>query len=278
MAIKRLIPGYFLVGGFIFPLPAILLAIVTTVATSIAAHAAGKIDPSIHLRGVVLPGEQVKIAFSQSGLLLEMLANGKSAAKGEILARIDDNKARADMDKNLALMHSATSALKAAEHKRNKTARLVKENILSDIALVEANFEIEMAKSKEQAARAQLALSKIALANCVIYAPFDGTIVTQDASINEWVKPGTPIMEYAKLSQLVLSIDVPPDFIQYLSPGQKTKISINKQVVGKVQLKQVFPHIDPASGLRRIIWSVLPDNKQVLSGRYVELENWLPQP
>ncbi|WDE00411.1 efflux RND transporter periplasmic adaptor subunit [Thalassomonas actiniarum] len=265
MVIKRLISAYFLLSGLMYLLPAM------------AADAAGKIDPSIHLRGVVLPGEQVKIAFSQGGLLLEMLGNGKSAAKGEILARIDDNKARADMHKNQALMQSASSALKAAEHKRSKTARLVKENILSDIALVEADFEIEMAKSKEQAARAQLALSKIALANCVIYAPFDGTIVTQDASINEWVKSGTPIMEYATLNQLVLSIDVPPDFIQYLNPGQETAITINQQVVGKVQLKQIFPHIDPASGLRRIIWSVQADNNQILSGRYVELENWLPQ-
>ena len=122
-----------------------------------------------------------------------------------------------------------------------------------------------------------MALAKIALANCVIYAPFDGTIVTQEASINEWVKPSTPIMEYARLDQLVLSIDVPPDFIRHLSPGLETAITINKEVVGKVQLKQIFPHIDPASGLRRIVWSVLPDGKQILSGRYVELENWLPQ-
>ncbi|WDE04058.1 efflux RND transporter periplasmic adaptor subunit [Thalassomonas viridans] len=262
MAISKRIIPYFLAGGLI---------------ALMQAKAAEEVDPSIHLRGVVLPEEQVKIAFSQSGLLLEILGNGKSAAKGEVLARIDDNKARADMDKNLALMHSAASALKAAEHKRNKTARLVRENILSDIALVEADFEIEMAKSKEQAARAQLALSKIALADCVIYAPFDGTIVTQDASINEWVKPGTPIMEYARLSRLVLSVDVPPDFIRHLTPGMETTITIDKEVVGKVQLKQIFPHIDPASGLRRIVWSVLPGSRQMLSGRYVELESWLPK-
>ena len=79
MAIKMMITASLLNNCFLYLLLATLLAA--------PAYADGKIDPSIHLRGVVLPSEQVKVAFSQGGLLLEMLGNGKSAAKGEKIGR-----------------------------------------------------------------------------------------------------------------------------------------------------------------------------------------------
>jgi len=256
--------------------PFLLLAVQVVLLFLALTSMAQSLDPSVHLRGLVMPDKQIKIAFSQAGLLAEVLGSGNTAEQGQILASIDDKTARAEVLLHQAMLSTALSDLKSAQHSWDKSARLVKENILSEIALVEADFVIESARSRLDAAQAQLNLSKIKLDACRIKAPFKGAVLALNAHKNEWVMPGDPILEYADLVNLTLSIYVPPEFAQQIKLGLETSISIGNQVVGQATVKQIFPSIDPASGLLRIVWSVKSKNKQLLSGQYVELKNWLP--
>jgi hypothetical protein len=60
-----------------------------------------------------------------------------------------------------------------------------------------------------------------------------------------------------------------------LSKGVTTEVMERSAVVGQASVKTIFPVIDPASGLLRVVWRVVPQEGVLLSGRYVSLASWL---
>ena len=82
------------------------------------------LDPTVHLRGVVMPAQQVKVSFARSGLVSELADDGSVVRVGEVIAGIDKGRARAELNKSRAMVSSARAELGAAEHSRDKAARL----------------------------------------------------------------------------------------------------------------------------------------------------------
>lgn len=231
-------------------------------------------DTQVHLRGVVMPAQKVKFSFAAPGIVTLIASGGAMVTKGEVLAKLDDKKARAMLEQSRAQLRSAKQELASANHQRDKSARLVAENILSAIALTEADFSVAMATERVAVAKAQLAVSKKAYEECTLVAPFDGAVVAKAISQGEWAKAGDPVLEFVNLSQLTLSIDIPPAMADGLSVGLTTAVLEGDVALGEARVKTIYPVIDPASGLRRIVWAITPNQGALLSGRYVSLADW----
>ena len=235
---------------------------------------AASVEIAVHLQGVVMPAQKIKLSFSQSGMVREMAGGGSIVAAGGMVGKLDDRTARAQLKQSAAQYRSAISELASMKHSRDKSARLVEEGILSDVALTEADFTVVAAKEQLIVAKAKLELAETALADCVVNAPFTGAVVAKNASTGEWVNAGDPFIEFVNLEELSLSIDIPPDMILGLHQGLTTDVMDKGRVVGQASVKTIYPVIDPASGLRRIIWRVIPAQGVLLTGRYVSLAAW----
>ncbi len=232
------------------------------------------LSTAVHLRGVVVPDQQIKISFSRSGLLSELVEEGSLVKSGAVLARIDTAKAQAELKQSEAKVFSARAELAAANHSLNKLVRLIQENILSDIALVEAKFSVDVARAKLTVTNAQLEVARQSLADCTIKAPFDGAVVSLMSNKGEWVNTGDPFVEFADLANLTLSLDLPLEMFKGLARDHQTKVLAQGREIGSAKVKRIFPMIDPASGLRRVVWVITPNQGELLSGRYVSLESW----
>jgi multidrug efflux pump subunit AcrA (membrane-fusion protein) len=145
---------------------------------------------------------------------------------------------------------------------------------MSDVALVEAAFKVAITLEKVNVSKAVLELAEVALEEYTITAPFHGAITALYANKGEWMEMGDPFLELVSLQELELTIDIPPKFASGLRLGLTTDVLIEGQIVGTAKAKTIFPVIDPASGLRRIIWLVIPLKGLLLSGQYVSLTNW----
>lgn len=238
------------------------------------AGASESTNPEVHLRGVVMPAQKVKLSFAQPGIIRQLASGGSLIEVGEVIAKLDDKKARAQLAQSKAEYRSAKSELDSVKHSRDKNARLVEQNILSNVALVEADFTVTTAVEKLAVAEAKLDIAKAALTDCTVLAPFSGAVVAVNASKGEWMQAGDPFIEFVNYKKLSLSIDIPPDMADGLSLGLTTDVLDRSRVVGQAKVKTIFPVIDPASGLRRIVWQVSPHDGILLSGRYVSLANW----
>lgn len=259
------------------PLAALALLLAFLPAPAPAADdglSSGTMGGSPDLRGVVMPLRQSKLSFSASGALTQLVDEGTVIKKGGAIARIDDSKLQVALIKARANLEVAELDLKSAENEAATTQRLMKEKIVSEAAILEAEFAVKKAQAKVRTSRGEVEAARIGLTDATLKAPFTGVVLGVTASLGEWVSPGTPILELADLTELELAIDAPPNVVVSLKKGATANLFDESGQVGTAVVKTLLPLIDPASGLRRIIWSVKTDSGGILAGRYVTLSQW----
>lgn len=228
----------------------------------------------VHLRGVVVPAKQVKMSLPQPGIITWIASSGTIVAEGEKLVNVNDVKLRAEMNQARAMMHSAQTELALAKHSLEKNRRLVNENILSEIAMTESEFAVKTAEAKLQVNQSKLKLAKLAVDQAALFAPFTGVVASTNMGTGEWAKAGDPVIEFASLTNLTMSIDIPPELTEDLSVGDVTDIIYRGAVIGQAKVKRLFPMLQPSSGLRRVVWGVETADSVLISGSYVELAAW----
>lgn len=253
---------------------AMLLLALSLLSGEVGMAQEGGQESSVNLRGVVLPVNQSKLGFTQAGIVVELSLEGVEVKKGTLLARIDDAVAQQQMAKANASLANAQLKLEQAVHAQAKNKRLHAENILADMALKEGEFAITLGKIGLDQATSELASANLAVAGTKLFAPFDGVVSRITTHVGEWIGAGVPALELVDLTRLEVSMDVPPDSLVGLQPGMETDILVDGQRAGVAKARTILPLVDAASGLRRVIWSVMPAAGQVIAGRYVTLGSW----
>lgn len=224
--------------------------------------------------GVVLPRHQVELSFSGSGRIDKLQSIGATVMQGDVIGRLDDDDAKASLKLAEIAVNIANLALKKAEHDRDKKSRLSGEDIISSIAITEAEFTVSSANEELHLSQAKLASAMAELESGKLIAPFTGVIIDLYASESEYANTGSPVTSFADLSKLSLTVDVPYSLSISLKKGLTSTIEYNGVVMGKVSVQTLLPIIDPASGLRRIIWQVDESYVDLLAGRYVNITPW----
>jgi len=223
--------------------------------------------------GVVKPVRRAKLSFAQPGVLIKVPEEGQIIQRGFIVAKQDDRQAQIGMAEAEAAMERARLAIETAQHEKAKTERLLKEKIVAPIALTESNFALKKAEAELKIAKAGYVAAKLKLDQAQLIAPFKGVIVEVLGTIGEQSGPGNPVAEIVDLSCLEISVDIPLESTKTIKPGLQTAILSGSKIVGKAEVKVVLPLVDPASGLRRVIWRVTQAD-DILTGRHVTLAPW----
>jgi RND family efflux transporter MFP subunit len=223
--------------------------------------------------GVVKPVRRARLSFAQPGVLLKVPEEGQMIKKGWLVAQQDDRQAHIALVEAEAALENARLAIETAQHEKSKTERLLKEKIVAPIALTEANFALKKAKAQLKIAEAGHVAAKLKLKQCKLIAPFKGVIVEVFCNIGEQSGPGNPVAEIVDLSRLEIRVDIPLNATKKLEPGIQTALLSGTKIVGKAEVKVVLPLLDPASGLRRVIFKVI-EADEMLTGRHVTLAPW----
>lgn len=224
--------------------------------------------------GVVVPLYQVELSFATTGRVIELKSIGAMVSKGDIISRLDDRQDKTALKAAEAVVKIAQLALEKAIHDRDKKSRLSSERIISEMAITEADFAVRSAAEELNLSMARLSAAKLTLADCLLTAPYSGVIVDNYLSVSEIVSGGTPVTRLANLNELSLTVDVPYAMSSSLKKGMQSTIESNGEIMGTVRLSTLMPLLDPASGLRRVIWSVEESYVDLLAGRYVTITPW----
>src|SRR5699024_9529190 len=128
---------------------------------------------------------------------------GVHVATGQVVARLEDDTARARVTIASAALAAARAAvaearaqLNAASLKRDRARRLVRRGAQTQAVLDQADADYQVAQATLDAASArvdqaagQLALDRQTLDDTYIRAPFAGVVVSKDAQPGEIVSP-----------------------------------------------------------------------------------------
>jgi RND family efflux transporter MFP subunit len=200
--------------------------------------------------GYVTARRQATVSAKITGKVTEVLIEeGMRVKVGDVLARLDDSEARAQLALAEAQLDAARSQIAAirtqltqAERDYTRQQGLAERQIISaqdlDAALAQRDtLRARLASAEEQikVARESVAVARVQLDNTVIRAPFDGVVVAKAAQPGEIISPmsagggftRTGIGTIVDMDSLEIQVDVNEAFINRVKPGQPVEAMLH---------------------------------------------------
>ncbi len=207
---------------------------------------------TLSLTGELRAPETLNASFPTGGRIAEMLVDdGDRVAAGDTLARIDRVQQEQALRGAEAQLAAATAEFTTARDDDNRQAELFARGATTRAARDAAADRFSAAVARQAQAEAELAQARDALADTVLLAPQDATVIQRLAEPGQVVGAAQPVFELAQGQGYEAVFDVPesvltdgstPDPIITLSPIDRPETTVTGRV------SEVSPLVDPASG------------------------------
>ena len=152
----------------------------------------------------------VELTTEVSGRVVELnLETGRRVEQGEVLLRLDDRQARADLQVIEAQLADARRQFERAQ-------RLRSNNSISQSQVDELRTAVDVAEAQRQSAR-------VRLENHRIEAPFAGVVGLSDISVGAYITAGTSVTTLDATDRMELGFSIPERFLGQVSRGQQVR-------------------------------------------------------
>jgi RND family efflux transporter MFP subunit len=219
----------------------------TATVRSVAADTPGSV---LDASGYVTARRQATVSAKITGKVTEVrIEEGMRVEDGDVLARLDDTEARAQLALARAQLSVATSQegeiralLQQAERDHARAQELFERQLVSAQSIDATRAQRDMLRARviansEQvrAARESVSVANVQLENTVIRAPFSGVVVTKSAQPGEMISPisagggftRTGIGTIVDMDSLEIQVDVNESFINRVTADQPVEATLN---------------------------------------------------
>jgi RND family efflux transporter MFP subunit len=205
---------------------------------------------------------RAQVAALEDGRIVSVLVReGIRVTKGDMLARLDDRRLRAQIAESEAAL-KATQAiidqrraeLAKADQDYKRANQLVQRRLVSQQEHDHAEADTSVARARLAAAErertqieSQRQLLQVRLDDTTIAAPFDGYVIERHVESGEWVRPGDPIVTLVSAGTIEAWLEVPERFAGDIAQST-TPITIEVPAVGQsIEVRQGkrVPQMDP---------------------------------
>ena len=195
------------------------------ISVAVAPARSERLSQKLEALGNARANESVDVSSKTSNIVTAVtFRDGERVKVGQVLVRLDDSQARADVA-------AAEAAVAESERLYNRSREL-----MSTEALSRAQFDQLEATLK--ANRARLAAATARLADTVIRAPFNGRVGLRRVSVGTLISPGDVITTLDDTSVIKLDFSVPENFLATLREGLAVRATApafpGRAFVGKV--------------------------------------------
>jgi len=165
------------------------------------------VTDSVSAVGSLRARDQVSLTTEVSGRVVEKNLNaGNRVAEGDLLLRLDDRQARADLQVVEATIADARRQL-------NRAQSLQANNSISQAQVDELRTAVDVA-------RAQLASAQTRVDNHRIEAPFAGVVGLNDISMGAYLSAGTEVATLDSTLKMEMSFAISEKFLGQIGLGQ----------------------------------------------------------
>lgn len=208
-------------------------------AGDVATIGARELSINLPLSGSLTPLTQATVKSKVSGVVLETtVQEGMTVTAGQVIARLDAAELRARAAQQQASLDEASARLALAKKNNVNSEALLKQNYISRNAYDTTQNSVDLAQAAVAAARAQLDMAQIALADATLKAPLSGVVSKRYVQAGEKLAPDMPVMAIVNLTQLTLEAQVPASEIPRIHVGQDVRFRVDgfdqRDFLGKV--------------------------------------------
>ena len=152
----------------------------------------------------------VELTTELSGRVVALnLGTGRRVEQGEVLLRLDDRQARADLQ-------VIEAQLADARRQHERAQRLRSNHSISQSEVDALRTAVDVAEAQRQSAR-------VRLENHRIEAPFTGVVGLSDISVGAYITSGTTVTSLDTTDRMELGFSIPERFLGQVSLGQPVK-------------------------------------------------------
>ena len=237
-------------------------------AIDVAATAVAEIEwqEKISSIGVAEAVQGVDVSGSEAGVVAEILFDSGSEAKvGEPLVRLDSSKEQADLKATQAQIPAAEADLK-------RKRQLVKERVVSQT-------DLDDAQSKYDSLIAQSISLTATIDRRIITAPFTGVLGIRKVNLGQYLHPGDLIASLQDLSVMRMRFLVGQKDFAKIKLGQEidARFDAYPGEVFKGRISAIEPSVKFQSGIIPIQAEIPNSEGKLLPGMYASLDVLLPE-
>ena len=185
--------------------------------------------------GYVVAQRKADVASKATGRLVFLgVVEGDKVKKGQIIARIEDNDIKAQLDEAKANLKLNESNLELVKNNYERQKALLKTGSTTHLGYDQAEAEYKRTLASIDLAKAKVREVEVALENTRIRAPFDGTVLTKNADVGEVVAPlgaginsKAAVVTLADMNSLQVEADVSESNIEKIKIKQGCQITLD---------------------------------------------------
>lgn len=271
------------ISWLILPLPATVFAQEEPALVGVDAVKNEPLIQTIPVIGRLVPQQSGTVAARINGPVQRVLVEvGDRVQKDDVIAQLDIETLAAERDVAAAAVESVNATLTTRKAELQLAQQDVKrlERLKNSAATTKAAFDdarqnasiararIAEAQAAIAAARSQLKLTEIRLANAQIRAPYTGVITQRLAESGSYVQSGQAIVRMLTDQELELEADVPFDRLSGLIEGARVKVNLDDKTQHSAVLRAIIPEENPLTRTRAVRFKVeLGDTEKPLAAQ-----------
>ncbi|NLD56279.1 MAG: efflux RND transporter periplasmic adaptor subunit [Burkholderiaceae bacterium] len=212
--------------------------------------AASSVAPELSLAGEVRPRVEVRYGFRVGGRVLERKVQvGDRVEAGQVLARLDPSDLAPALDAQRAQQEALRTELALARADLERAERLRQGNFVSDANVQRQRAAVDAARSRLQAATAQVEQARNTLEHQLLKADAAGIVTAVDAEAGQVVAVGQSVVRVAQAGDVEVLVNVPERDLSRVREGTSWTVTL-AGIPGRqwlASLRELSPAADPAS-------------------------------
>lgn len=203
--------------------------------TTVVLQSPSQTNAILQASGYVVAQRKAAVASKGTGRLLFLgVVEGDKVYTNQIIARLEDNDIKAQLEQAKATLKLYEADLKESGNNFKRAEELLKSGSATpaDVDAAEARYHRVLASI--ELAKAQVRSAEVALENTLIRAPFNGTVLTKNADVGEIVAPlaagansKAAVVTIADMNSLQVEADVSESNIEKISAQQNCEIRLD---------------------------------------------------
>lgn len=172
------------------------------------------ISSTIEANGSIIANEFVELHPEVSGRVVYLnIPEGRSVAKGTILARINDADLQAQLNKTKV-------QIDLAEKTEQRFSKLIAINGINQA-------DYDNALNQLNNLKADLAYTQVLIDKTVLKAPFTGLIGLRQISQGAYISPTTIIATMQQVNKLKVDFTIPEEYSSFIHQGSVVEVAVN---------------------------------------------------
>jgi RND family efflux transporter MFP subunit len=189
----------------------------------------------LNASGYVVAQRKAAVASKGTGKLVFLgVVEGDQVKKDQIIACLEDNDIKAQLDQARANLKLAEADLKDAENFYKRQKELLSKGLISQQEFETSEARYNRTLATIDLAKAQVIAAEVALENTLIRSPFNGTVLTKNADVGEIVSPfgasinsRAAVVTMADMTSLQVEADVSESNIEKIKMNQECEIYLD---------------------------------------------------